>query len=587
MQIFILDPHVVVLSCCSALLMCGLTVAVCRRKNVFAFLIVSWIILFGILIAGMYSVNHAENNAKNGLQNNLSGLAKSFAVALTESGHEKVTIDTPDDDPFYMKLLGMMSEWQAQISAAASIYTCRKNTEGKIVFICCPPADLNRDGKFEGENEQLVPIGEIYDEDEEDIPEIFDAFKGNSGFNNIPTSDDWGLWITATEPIFDATGEHVDAVLGVDFWGEDWNRDIQRSVLWPRLFLLAAVILFFAVQVFVLRRQIVEDQLTEYAAHLEQVMDELVAAKKEADVAAHAKSCFLANVSHEIRTPLNAILGVADIFINIDANKSTEVDQEHMKLVDIMRKSSSQLLSLIDDVLTYASIGTHRIVLESIPIHPRQLIDDVKIMTSGAFAEKPNVEFQGECEASVPEVVLGDPVRIRQILLCLISNAVKFTSAGHVAVHCSVTHETDNLATPATSLLSEPTRFVHLTPQIAHSRGLRGAVPMIEFPPGQQVTVVGQTFSSQFVLSPDSLVLRLDVSDTGIGIAHERFDSLFEMFSQGDNSLTRQFGGIGLGLNIVKGLVQLMNGKVQVESKLGHGSTFSVFIPVSEDAKTH
>jgi signal transduction histidine kinase len=579
MQFLLVDPHIMVLGCCSALLMCGLTAVVVRqRKNLFAFLVTSWITLFGILIAGAYSVNHAAYIAQNGLQNKLSSLAKSFAVALKDAGHEKVLPETPEDE-LYQKLINMMIAWQQNIPTVASIYTMRQNDNGEIVFICCPPADLDRNGKIEGEREQLVPKGKVYEYDlEEDIQEIFDAFGGKSGFNNVPSPDEWGLWITATEPIFDETGEYVHAVLGVDFWGEDWNADIRRAVLWPRLFLLSAVFIFFAVQVFVFRRQIVEDQLTEYATHLEQVMDELVAAKKAADVAAHTKSCFLANISHEIRTPLNAILGIADVLINTGVGKSAGVPLDHTELVDIMRKSSSQLLSLIDDVLTFSSIEAHRIVLESVPIRPRQLIEDVKKMTSSDFAEKPNVKFHGECEASVPEVVLGDPIRIRQILLCLVSNAVKFTSAGHATVRCSVTHLTDTMALPMTSALSEPSRSVHLDPRIAQSKGLRGAVPIIESL-GQQTTIMGQSFSSLRELSPDSLVLRFDVSDTGIGIARERFDSLFEMFSQEDNSSTRQFGGIGLGLNVVKGLVQLMNGKVQVESKLGRGSTFSVLIP--------
>jgi len=564
--------------------MCGLTLKVRRRKNLFTFLAASWIILFGILVAGAYSVNHTTNIAKDGLQNNLSNLAKSFAVALKDAGHEKVSTDAPEDD-LYWKLISTMSAWQREIPTVASVYTMRQNEQGEIIFICCPPADLDRNGKIEGENEELVPKGKVYEYDsEEDIQEILDAFGGESGFNNVPVPDDWGLWITATEPMLDETGEHVHAVLGVDFWGEDWNTNIQRAVLWSRLFLLSVIVVFFVVQIFVLRRQIVEDQLTEYAAHLEQVMDELVVAKKDADMAARAKSYFLANVSHEIRTPLNAILGVADILMNGNAGTSVGAGREqHPELVDLMRKSSSQLLSLIDDVLTFSSIEAHRIVLESAPIHPRQLIEDVKMMTSGNFAEKPNVEFLGECESSVPEVVLGDPVRIRQILLCLVSNAAKFTAAGRVTVRCSVAHVTDSMMTPASTPLSEPSRPVHLDPQIAQSKGLRGAVLMTESP-GQQISVVGQPFSSLSKFSHDSVLLRFDVSDTGIGIDQGRFDSLFEMFTQGDNSLTRQFGGVGLGLNIVKGLVQLMNGKVHVESKPGRGSTFSVLIPVEEHA---
>lgn len=528
-------------------------------------------------------MNHTANVAKNGLQHSLSGLAKSFAVALKDAGHNNVPLETPEDD-LYWKLINMMSAWQQEIPTVASIYTLRQNEKGELIFICCPPADLDRNGKIEGKREQLVPKGTVYEyESEEDIREVFDAFGGKSGFSNVPSPDDWGLWITATEPILDDTGEQVNTVLGVDFWGEDWNTNIQRAVWWPELFLLSVIVFFFAVQVVVFRRQIIEDQLTEYTANLERLTDELVAAKKDADIAAQAKSFFLANVSHEIRTPLNAILGCADMLISIDTGLLEGVSRE--ELVEIMQKNSKSLMTLIDDVLTFSSIETRRIVLESVPIRLRQLIDHVKAMTSGAFAEKPDVEFRVEYEKSVPEVILGDPVRLRQTLLCLVNNAIKFTQSGHVTVCCSMTHlaeKADNMATQTMMSFAEPFRSVLLDSKIAQSKGLRGTVPITESAGQQTSAMYPSCPASMHELSPNSWVLRLDVSDTGIGIDQEQFDSLFKPFSQGDNSLTRRFGGIGLGLSIVKGLVQLMGGKVQVDSKPGRGSTFSVWIPVNE-----
>lgn len=571
---------IVALDCCSILLLCGLTWAVRRRKHLFSFLAASWITLFGILIVGAYSVNHTANVAKNGLQYSLSGLAKSFAVALKDAGHNNVPLETPEDD-LYWKLINMMSAWQQKIPTVASIYTLRQNEKGELIFICCPPADLDRNGKIEGKREQLVPKGTVYEYDsEEDIREVFDAWRGKSGFSDVPSPDDWGLWITATEPILDDTGEQVHAVLGVDFWGEDWNANIQRAVWWPELFLLAVIVFFFAVQVVVFRRQIIEDQLTAYTANLERVTDELVAAKKDADIAAQAKSFFLANVSHEIRTPLNAILGCADMLISIDTGLLEGVSRE--ELVEIMQKNSKNLMTLIDDVLTFSSIETRRIVLESVPVRLRQLIEHIKTMTSGIFAEKPNVEFHVECGESVPEVILSDPVQIRQILICLVNNAVKFTQSGHITVRCSVTRLADKMVTQTNMSLAEPSRYVPLDFSIAQSKGLRGTVPITESA-GQQTSAMYPSFpSGVHELSPDSWVLRLDVSDTGVGIDQEQVDSLFKPFSQGDNSLTRRFGGIGLGLSIVKGLVQLMGGKVQVDSKPGHGSTFSVWIPVNK-----
>ena len=596
MQIFYDYPVTSLLIGCSVPLMTGLTLRVRKRKNMLWYLVISWVILVGILAQGTYHVHHAANVAKTGLQDNLVGLAKSFAVTLQYAGHEKITLDAPEDD-LYWKMIAMMSEWQEQIPLAASIYTFRRNAKGNIAFVCCPPADLNRDGKIEGKEEQLTRKGKVYagsgekedediedDEDienEEDIPEILAAFEGKSSFNNVPTPDQWGLWISAAEPIFvfDDNGEKsVDAVLGVDFWGEDWNSDIRSAVFWPRLFFLSAVILFFAVQIFIIRQQGIEYRLTEYAASLEQVMEELVVAKKDADLAAEAKSFFLANVSHEIRTPLNAILGCADIFIKDVMDHSMEVDRK--QLVDMMRKSSKNLMTLIDDVLQFSDIDMNRIALESVPVVLRQLVEDVKTMVSTDLAQKPDIEFRIEWGHSVPEIILGDPVRLRQILLCLVSNAVKFTKSGHVIVRCfSVQSPNNTVQTAAT--YSEYSHLTPLDPKIALAKGLRGTVQIDRFDEQKMLSPQPIPIKLQELLS-DSPVLQIDVSDTGIGIDRKQFDFLFKPFSQVDNTSTREFGGTGLGLSIVKGLVELMGGKVQVKSKLGHGSTFTVFIPVRE-----
>ena len=572
----------------------------------FPFLIVSWIVLFGILIAGAFSVDHVANVAKEGLRNSLSGIAKSFAIAVRDAGHEKITFETPDDDPLYERLLNLLSAWQTQIPVAVSIYTFRKNDEGEIVFIICPAADLNRDGIIYGEMEEMIPKGTIYEfESEDDIREIFDAFAGKSGFSNTPVADDWGLWITAAEPIFDETGERIDAVLGVDFRGEDWNTNIRRAVLWTEMFLLLSIILFFAVQIFTIRRQSIEDKLTKYAADLERTMDELVEAKKDADVAIQAKSFFLANISHEIRTPMAAILGCIDMLVSAQEGDSASLNHDQLlsqeQLVDIIQKSGKDLMAIIDDMLTYSSIDTNRLALESVPIDLRKLVEDVRIMANSHFEEKPQLQFRTEWEDSVPSIVIGDPARIRQILLTLISNAVKFTETGHVIVRCSgilVSEKSESdskymdeskymgalYSVPAVtaSAVATATPVPFLSPQIAHAKGLRGMTHVASAESAGLRTTAGlsQTLEAWRIL-PTALLLRIDVSDTGIGIAKEQFGTLFKPFTQVDDTSTRKFGGVGLGLSIVKGLVELMEGDIQVSSKPGQGSTFSVFLPVS------
>ena len=583
---FVFDyPFVTALVCCSVLIMLGITWKVRQWKDMFSFFAVSWLALVGILIAGIYSVDHAASVTKEGLQDSLSGLAKSFAVALKDAGHEKITLETPDDDPLYEQLLSTMHSWQSHIPIAASIYTFRKNAEGKIVFICCPPADLNRDGKYEGEDEVRVPKGEIYEyESEDDIAEILDAFAGKSGFNDAPASDEWGLWITAAEPIFDASDEHIDAVLGVDFWGEKWNANVRRAVFWTEMFLLLSVTLFFSVQIFTIRRRIIDNTLTQYTADLERTMDELVEAKKNAEIAVQAKSFFLANISHEIRTPMSAILGCVDMLIGAREGKKGTLNQE--QLVDIIQKSSKNLSTIIDDVLTLASIETNRIMLESVPIDLRQLVEDVRIMASSSLEEKPQIQFRTEWGNSVPRIIMGDPARLRQMLLALISNAIKFTETGHITVRCSGIMPSDEAeyaeTTYSSSSPSHASSVPFLSPHIAHAKGLRGMVCVSAEQAGLQTSTRSTLDWETWRSLPSMLLLRIDVSDTGIGIDKERFSTLFKPFCQVDDSSTRRFGGVGLGLSIVKGFAELMEGDVRVVSKPGQGSTFSVFIPVSE-----
>jgi hypothetical protein len=166
-------------------------------------------------------------------------------------GHEDITIETKRDDPKFVKIIDMMSSWQNRISSAASIYTFRQSRDNKLVFVFCPAADLNNDGNFGGtgnlesdERESEVPNGTPYDVDPLSIPEVLDAFNGKSAFNKKPERDAWGIWITAAEPVFDSNGT-VEAVLGVDFWGEQWNKSLQEARFWPTWFFGLFLILFF------------------------------------------------------------------------------------------------------------------------------------------------------------------------------------------------------------------------------------------------------------------------------------------------------------------------------------------------------
>ncbi len=261
------------------------------------------------------------------------------------------------------------------------------------------------------------------------------------------------------------------------------------------------------------------DFLQERIARAKVLETELIRSKEAAEMAALAKSQFLSVMSHEIRTPMNAVIGFTHLLLRKDPKP------EQMEFLNLLKFSAESLLVLINDILDFNKIEAGKIEFESVDFSLRELISNIRLGLLQKAQEK-NIAIKLMLDDELPAAVIGDPVRLGQIVTNLISNAVKFTSKGKITISAELVSRT-----------------------------------------------------------ADSSTINFEITDTGIGIPADKLEYIFESFSQASSDTTRKFGGSGLGLTITKRLLQLMGSDISVESEVGRGSSFTFSLTFANSSK--
>ncbi|MBL8878693.1 MAG: response regulator [Phycisphaerales bacterium] len=496
-----------------------------RRKNAGSLSPPTALMIMSLFAAGWWWVDAAGNNERSRLRRMVEGLAPTYAQELHRLGHERITPDTPGDDPTYLDLIEAEILWQRVNPAVADIYTFGQKTDGAIVLLVDSETDYNHDGEIDGDRESRTAIGEPYDADDT----LRKVFNGTAAFDDQPYQDRWGVWVTAYVPMLDSNGR-VYAVLGVDYPAGEWIAAIQRvrMTVMGQIGFIQLLIGSTAVVVTMLRAQLAErsrneQQLQERRVQLEEANRKLEVqradldlARRQALAAADAKSQFLANMSHEIRTPMTAILGFADELVEAESHQTSP--QDRLDLIHTIKRNGDHLLQIINDILDLSKIEAGHMTVETLQTSLIELINDsVDMLRSRAQAK--GVALTLEFTGLVPARIETDPTRLRQVLMNLLSNSIKFTERGHVAISVAFRD---------------------------------GAAPQIE----------------------------IDVVDTGIGMSTAQASRLFKPFTQADSSMARRFGGTGLGLTISRRLARMLGGDLFiVRSEPGVGTRFRAIFP--------